>query len=636
MSPDSPAPGEVEKLAFQAEVSRVLDIVINSLYSHREIFLRELISNASDALDRLRFRSTTDESLLGDEKSLEIEITPDREAHTLTIRDTGLGMTREELINNLGTIARSGSQKFLEAVKESGGGDDAVDLIGRFGVGFYSAFIVADRVEVTSRAAGEESAHRWVSDGRSGFEIAALEEERPRGTEIKLHLKEDAHEYAEDFQLKSLVRRYSDFVAFPIKLWTDEGDEKKEPKLETINRGRALWRRPKSEIEKEDYDELYRHITHDFEEPLEHVHFQIEGTLAFSGLLYIPRTRPFYGLDRESAPGIKLYVKRVFIMEDCKELLPPWLRFVRGIVDSDDLPLNVSRELLQQDRVTRSIRKTVTSRVLGALEKMADKRPEDYATFWEAFGIILKEGLIEHDHEEKERLTKLLRFTSSRSELTSLAEYVERMGNPEKEPIYYAVGPSKEALEASPHLEGLIERGFEVLFLTDPIDDWLIREIPEFDGKKLRSATQGEIELDEEEKKEEEEAKKEDEKELPHLLVRAKSVLEDDVSEVRTTRRLHSSPACLVASEHAHSPHIERLMRAQGQEIPRQKRVLELNPTHPVVKKLESRLAEKEGDARTDEWIRLLRDQALLAEGSPIEDPQGFAKRMSQLMEEAL
>ncbi len=635
---------QTQEHSFRAEVNQVLDIVINSLYSHREIFLRELISNAADALDKLRFKAITEPALLEGEKDLEIQLVPDGEAGTFTIIDTGIGMTHDELVQNLGTIAHSGSRGFLAAMseqsKDSDNGGGGVDLIGQFGVGFYSAFLVADRVEVRSLAAGEGSTGwRWSSDAKGTFTVEEAPEWTTRGTEIRLHLKDDHKEFLDEWRVRELVRKYSDFVSWPILLEVTreegEGDDKQTvTKDETINKASALWRRPRSEIKDEEYLEFYRHVAHAADEPLETLHFQIEGTTSYTALLYMPAKAPFDLFERERRQGVRLYVKRVMIMEDCKAFIPDHLRFVRGVIDSDDLPLNVSRELLQEDSTVRSIRKTVVNKILSALEKMAEKRQDDYRSFWDEFGRVVKEGL-HSDFENRERLTGLVRWPSSAEEFTSLSEYVERMPD-SQDAIYYAFGTSRSAVENSPHIEALKKRDIEVIYMTDPIDEWAVEGIREFEGKPLKSAMKADLDIDDE-KSDEEKAEKEANKErFEELCERAKAVLEDNVEEVRVSNRLTDSPCCLVVPEGGLHAHIERILRAQGQEMPQQKRILELNPDHPVVEKIHLMHSEDNDSAEVTDWVRLLHDQALLAEGSPIADPATFAKRMTVLMRKAM
>ena len=615
---------ETTEHSFRAEVNQVLDIVINSLYSHREIFLRELISNSADALDKLRFKAVTDEGLMDGESDLEIQLVPDKEAKTLTIIDTGIGMGKDDLVENLGTIAHSGSRRFLEAARgqaASKDGDDAsgtgVDLIGQFGVGFYSAFLVAERVEVRSCAAGEDSGWRWESEAKGTFTLEPDADWTTRGTAIILHMKDDQAEFLDEYKIRELVRKYSDFVSWPILLEIEreegEDDDKKMVKKdETINKASALWRRPRSEIKDEEYTEFYRHVAHAYDEPLDTLHFQIEGTTSYTGLLYIPTQAPFDLFDRERRQGVRLYVKRVMIMEDCKDFVPDHLRFVRGVIDSDDLPLNVSRELLQEDQTVRSIKKTVVNKVLQALERMAEKQPEEYQSFWNEFGKVLKEGL-HSDFVNKERIAKLTRWPSSKEEFTSLDEYVARMPE-EQDAIYYAFGQNRSAVENSPHIEALKKQDVEVLYMTDPIDEWAVDGIREYEGKPLKSAMKSDLDLDKEQTEEEKAEKVANEERLEDLCERAKGVLEESISEVRISNRLTDSPCCLVVPEGGMHAHVERMLRAQGQEMPTQKRILEINPDHPVVEKVHALHAE---DAKSDEvaeWLHLLHDQALLAE----------------------
>jgi len=490
---------------FQAEVNQVLNLVINSLYSHKEIFLRELISNASDALDKLKFRAITEPDLTKDDPTLEVRVTPDKAAGTITIEDTGVGMTHDEVVKNLGTIAHSGSRAFLEQIAQKGQKD--VQLIGQFGVGFYSAYLVSDRVEVLTRAAGEEQAWRWTSEAHDTFTVEPAER-ATRGTTVVLHLKSDQKEFLEDWKLRELITTYSDYVSHPIKLLvtrtTGEGkDEKTEHKLETVNKASALWQRPKGEITDEQYTEFYRHLTHEGTAPLARTHFKVEGTHQFVGLLFIPRYQPYDLHQLMKRKGIRLYVRRVFIMDDCEELIPQWLRFVRGVIDSDDLPLNVSRELLQDSAVVRAIRKQVVRKTLELLEEMAKDRPDDYKAFWETYGVVMKECLT-LDYEYKEKVAPLLRWESSKEGggLVSLDEYVSRM-KPEQENIFYVVGETRKAIEGSPHLEALRKRGYEVLLMTDPVDEWAVDGLFEYKGKKFVSAMKSDLDLKEsdEEKK---------------------------------------------------------------------------------------------------------------------------------------
>ncbi|MFO0650182.1 MAG: molecular chaperone HtpG [Polyangiales bacterium] len=625
----------VETHRFQAEVSQVLHLVINSLYSHKEVFLRELVSNASDALDKLKFRALTEPGLMGDDSTLEVRISVDKEAKTITIADTGVGMTHDELVENLGTIAHSGSKKFLEAIKAKGGSGD-VSLIGQFGVGFYSAWLVAEHVDVISRAAGSDTAWRWTSHARDSFTVEPAEREH-RGTSVVLHVREDQDEFLELWRLRELVTRYSDFVGHPILVQNDKGE------FETANKASALWQRPKSEVTKDQYEEFYRHVARAYDEPLAWTHFRVEGTQEFVGLLFIPTTPPF-DLDAqqgESRRGVQLFVKRVVIMDNCEAIVPTWLRFVRGVLDSDDLPLNVSRETLQDSGVVRAIRKQVAKKTLDLLDEVAKDRPDDYATFWGAFGRILKEGLVDDyrsgrgdDRDFKERIAKLVRFESSKGEgLTSLVDYVGRM--PEgQEAIYYAIGENVRAVADSPHLEGVKKKGFEVIFLTDPVDTWAVEGLREFQGKKLVSVTDANLKVDasDEEKKDLEEKSTL----LRSLFDRARAVLGGRVKEVRASERLTDSPACLVLAPGSITPAQERVMRALGREVPAPQRILEVNPTHPLVEGLRAVAERDSASPQVAEWIEVLYDQALLTEGTPIDDPQRFARRLTTLLTQAV
>ena len=622
---------------FQAEVKQVLDIVINSLYSSPEIFLRELISNSADALDKVRFLAVTNPDILGAEKDLEIQLVPDRENQALSLIDTGVGMTREDLIENLGTIAHSGSKRFLEtaAKAKKAEGDAAVELIGQFGVGFYSSFLVAKRVEVRTLAAEGGKGLKWTSEVTGGYSIEECPEWTTRGTEVRLFLKDDQIEFLDEHRIRNLVTRYSDFVSWPILLEVEreeggDDDKKTVKKDERINNANAIWRRPKRDVTDEEYEEFYKHISHDFEPPLDTLHFSIEGSTAYTGLLFLPREAPYDLYDRDRPRGVRLYVKRVMIMESCEELIPEYLRFVRGVIDSEDLPLNVSRESLQENRIVKTIRGTVTSRVLSALEYMAKENVEDYVLFWKNFGKVMKEGL-HFDLENREKLTELVRFDSSAHAMTSLKDYVARMPE-DQEQIYYAIASSRAAVESSPHLEGLKARGYEVLFMTDPIDEWAVMGIPEYDGKNLVSAMKADLPVKDEDKAENKEA----EEKLKDLTDRCQEVLDSTVSEVRLSGRLTDSPSCLVVPEGGVHAHIERMLRAQGQDVPAQKRILELNPKHPVVERLHALHESGAGTDQVNEWIQLLHDQALLAEGSPIPDGSGLAKRMTRLMGQAL
>jgi molecular chaperone HtpG len=648
--------------AFQAEVTRVLGLVINSLYSNKEVFLRELVSNASDAIDKRRFLAISDASLLGD-GALAIRITPDAEHKTLTFSDDGVGMSSEELVANLGTVAHSGSTDFMDKLKaalekksDAGEGAD-VSLIGQFGVGFYSAYLVADRVDVRTRRAGSEQAFLWSSDAGETYTIEPTTRETV-GTDVVLHLKDDQQGLLDSYELTRLVKKYSDFVAHPILVATaaeeddkddkgadaEEADAEKpagEPTYEQANSSNALWRRRPSEITDEQYDEFYRHLTHDWEPAIARKHFHVEGTQMFAGLLYIPKRPPFDLFSPDQRHGVRLHVKRVFIMDDCDELLPKWLRFVRGVVDSEDLPLNVSRELLQDSRVVRTIRKQVVRRALDMIEELADAAKAEgaddaardkYTAFWTAYGAVLKEGL-HFEPEYADRLAKLVRYeTTAQPGLTSLADYVSRMKDGQ-DAIYYVVGASRATVENAPHLEALKARGYEVLLMVDGVDQWALDGLREFEGKKLLSATDAGLDLGESKPTE---AEKE---ELDALLRRFRDTLSTHVSEVRLTSRLTDSAACLVSPAGGLPPYMERLLRLQNPDMPVQKRVLELNPAHPIVTGLRDLLRADANDARDAQlrdWIELVHDQALLAEGSPVHDPAKLVQRMTTLLSDAV
>ena len=617
--------------SFQAEVSQVLHLVIHSLYSHKDIFLRELVSNASDALDKLRFRALTEPELHEGDTALAIRIRADRGQQTLTIEDNGVGMTEEELVRDLGTVARSGSRAFLEQLAQRGQKD--ARLIGQFGVGFYSAYLVADRVEVVSRPAGAgQKAHRWVSEAKDTFTVEA-DERAARGTAITLHLRDDEKEFLDEWRLRDLVKRYSDYVSHPIQLLVTKGtgaDAKTE--YETINKASALWQRPKSEITTEQYDEFFRHLSHGgaTETPLARTHFKVEGTQEFAGLLYVPRDRPFELRLGMKHSGVRLYVKRVLVMENCEEIIPEWLRFVVGVIDSDDLPLNVSREILQQSSAVRTIKKQVVKHLLDAIDAVAGERPEDYATLWKAFGPFLKQG-VAADFEYRDRLAKLLRFESTAGEgLVSLAEYVKRMKDGQGA-IYFAIGESRKALEGAPHLEGLRKRGYEVLLMTDPIDEWATESLREFEGKTLVSAMRADLKM--EATQEDKTAREAETRALQPLFDRVRAVLGDRVTMVRPSDCLTDSPCCLVLANAGPHGYVERLLREAGRDVPKASRILEVNPEHPIVRNLEALVERGDpGDPRVGDWIELLYDQALVAEGAPIDDPSGFARRLTSLL----
>jgi molecular chaperone HtpG len=609
---------QIETQNFQAETQELLDLMIHSLYTHQEIFLRELVSNASDALDRVRFQALTDSELLEEGEELGIEISSDEEERTLTITDNGIGMDREDLVRGLGTIANSGTRRFLEEVKERGE-DTSPELIGQFGVGFYSSFMVADRVVVETRKAGTETGWRWSSVADGEYTIEEVEG-LPRGTSIRLHLKEEDEEgsdYLDESKLRSLVTRYSDFVEHPIRL----GEE-------TLNSMRPIWTRPKSEITAEEHADFYRHLTHDFREPSEVIHFNAEGTLEYTALLYIPAERPFDLLqDRQPGSRLALYVKRIQVSDECEDLLPTWLRFVRGVVEASDLPLNVSREILQSNPHVRAIQKRLTKKVLSSLETLAGKDHEKYEKFWDAFGPVLKEGICAGEDEDS-RIAKLCLFrTSDLDGWSTLASYIARMPE-EQESIFYITGADRETLASSPHLEVYRKKNFEVLYLTDPIDEWLIDSLQEYDGKPLRSVHAADAGVGDEEEEEIAEATEK----YSALFEKLAAHLGEDVKEVRLTSRLTDSPAVLVSEAGAQRPHLERMMREMHGRDARTPRILELNAGHPSIQGLQEMFTQDEGSQRVLDHADLLFGQALLAEGSNLPDPARFSRLVSELM----
>ncbi len=615
-----------ERHGFQAEVSRLLEIVAHSLYSDKAVFLRELISNASDACDRLRYLALTQPELAGDDSAYRVMLSTDKTARTLTIADNGIGMNHDDLVENLGTIARSGTAAFVRQMT----GDAAKDvaLIGQFGVGFYSAFMVADRVEVETRKAGESEGWRWVSDGKGEFTVTAIPVER-RGTRITLHLKKGEDEYLEPARLRHIVAKYSDHIALPIVL-TDGGKE------ETINKASALWMRSKSEITAEQYKEFYHHTAHAFDDPWATLHWRAEGKIEYTALLFIPSAKPFDLFHPERKHCVKLYVRRVYITDTCEEALPAYLRFVRGIVDSEDLPLNISREMLQHNPLLAKIRAGIVKRVLGELQKRAKDTPDDYATFWGNFGAVLKEGLYE-SHDQRETLLSLLRMRSTAGDgLTSLADYVGRM-KPGQESIYYITGENLEALKKSPQLEGFAARGVEVLLLTDPIDEFWIPAIGAFQEKPFRSVTRGDVELDKIAKPNGDAAGSEPPTPgIDSLVAMFRLTLKDAVKDVRSSARLTDSAVCLVADEGDMDIHLERMLKQHRQLDAGFKRVLEVNPHHPLVVGLAQRVSEKGNADEVADAAWLLLDQARIIGGEPLPDPAGFSKRLSEVMRRAL
>jgi molecular chaperone HtpG len=625
-----------ETLGFQTEVKQLLHLMIHSLYSNREIFLRELISNAADACDKLRYAALDNDAIYEGDSELRIEIEHDQEAGTITVRDNGIGMSRDEVIANLGTIARSGTAEFLKQL--SGEQQKDARLIGQFGVGFYSGFIVADEVTVRTRKAGTEHSEgvEWRSRGEGEFSVADIE--RPlHGTEIVLHLKDDAKEFADDYRLQSLVRKYSDHIEVPVRMprtetaRDDEGNEVEGSEVttwETVNEATALWVRPKSELSDDEYKAFYKHVAHDFSDPLTWSHNKVEGKLEYTSLLYVPGRAPFDLYERDGARGVKLYVQRVFIMDDAEQFLPLYLRFIKGVVDTRDLSLNVSRELLQQDPQVDRIRSALTRRSLDMLKKLA-KDSEAYQTFWNTFGSVLKEGPAE-DHSNRDKIAELLRFstthTDSATQDQSLADYVSRMKEGQQT-IYYIVADSFNAAKSSPHLEIFRKKGIEVLLLSDRIDEWLMSHLTEFDGKKLADVAKGELDLGDVENEEEKKAQEETAKAKEELVKRVKDALADQVQEVKVTHRLTDSPACVVLPEHEMGFQMRRIMEAAGQPLPEVKPILELNPEHALV----ARLEETEGDGFGD-LARILLDQAIIAEGGHLDDPAAYVRRLNALL----
>lgn len=619
-----------ESMAFQAEVKQLLQLMIHSLYSNKEIVLRELISNASDAADKLRFEALANGALYENDSELKIRIAFDKEARTLTITDNGIGMSRDEVIANIGTIAKSGTKEFFNALT----GDQAKDanLIGQFGVGFYSAFIIADKVTLTTRRAGAAESVRWESAGEGDYTLEDADK-ASRGTEIVLHLREGEDEFLSDWKLKSIIRKYSDHIMLPIVMkkteWKD-GAEVATDEDETVNKASALWARSKNDITEEEYQEFYKHVSHDFENPLAYTHSRVEGKQEYISLLYIPSKAPFDLYDRERHHGIKLYVKRVFIMEDAEKLMPQYLRFVRGVIDTSDLPLNVSREILQYSRDVEAIKAGSVKKVLGLLEDMAENKPEDYAKFYQEFGRVLKEGPGE-DFANKEKIAGLLRFASTKADTdvqdVSLKDYISRM-QPEQDVIYYITADSFTAAQHSPHLEIFRKKGIEVLLMSDRVDEWLLGSLTEFEGKKLQSIAKGDLDLGKLESDTEKEIQKKIEEETKSLVEKIKQTLGEQVKGVRVTHRLTDSPACLVSGEHDLSGNLARMLKAAGQKAPESKPILEINPTHKLVKRLETESAEEV----FADLAHVLFDQALLAEGGTLEDPASFVKRMNSLI----
>ena len=633
----------VEQLEFQAEARQLLDLMVHSVYSNKDSFLRELISNASDALDKLRLEAFRNKELDVDTSDLHIEVDVDKNARTLTIRDNGIGMTRAEVVGLIGTLAKSGTAELRQQLRESKNLKNEAaseELIGQFGIGFYSSFMVADKVELLTRKAGESEATRWESSGEGTYTIEAVES-APQGTSVTLHLKpEDAedelHDYTADWKIRNLVKKYSDFIAWPIRMEVERrtpaaeegGAETITIETETLNSMKALWTKSKDEVSEEEYKEFYKHIAHAWDDPLEVIAMKAEGTFEYQALLFIPSHAPFDLFNRDAKVGVQLYVKRVFIMGDCDQLMPSYLRFVKGVVDAEDLSLNVSREMLQQDRQINAIRRRLTKKVLSTIADLQSERAEDYRTFWTQFGRVLKEGLMS-DLDNQETLLRISSFASTHSdeEPTTLAEYVERMKD-SQEQIFYATGQSREQLLKSPHLEAFKAKGYEVLLLTDPVDEVWVGNVVEFDGKRLQSVAKGEVDLDSEEEKSDAE-REQREKDFADLLAWLKETLSDHVAEVRLSTRLTESPACLITPTFGMTPALARMYQASGQVVPVGKRILELNPSHPLVTGLRQAHQDRGDDPTVAETAELLYGTALLAEGGALDDPARFAELLA-------
>ena len=627
-----------ETLEFQTEARQILHLMTHSLYSNKEIFLRELVSNASDACDKLRFEALGNDDLYEGDGELSISVDFDKDNNTVTITDNGVGMTRDEIIENIGTIASSGTRKFLESLT----GDQAKDaqMIGQFGVGFYSSFIVADKVTVTSRRAGADKneAVRWESDGQGSFTLENTEKES-RGTVVTLHLKEGEEEFADNFRLRNIIKQYSDHISLPINMQkvdyaTDEDTEEKKdaaPEYERVNSASALWAKDKKDITDDEYREFYKHVSHDFQDPQTWIHNKVEGNQSYTSLFYIPAKAPFDLFERDHKRGVKLYVKRVFIMDDAEHLMPNYLRFIKGVVDSDDLPLNVSREILQQNKVIDRIRGASVKKVLGKLESMAKDQPEEYVSFWEIFGQVIKEGPIE-DFANKDRVARLLRFasteTNSEDQTVSLEDYIGRMKEGQ-EKIYYITADSFAAAKNSPHLEVFKKKGIEVLLLSDRVDEWLVSHLTEFDEKPMQSVARGDLDLGKIGDEEEEKTREEANEEFKDVIERVKKSLGDKISEARMSQRLTDSPSCLVLNEQDMSAQMQQILEAAGQYAPKAQPVLELNSEHRLV----SRLKDIKQDDSFNDWVALLFEQAQLAAGNQLEDPAGFVMRVNRLLE---
>jgi molecular chaperone HtpG len=643
-----------ETFTFETQAKQILELMTHSVYSNREIFLRELISNASDALDKRRFEAIENKDLLPENEELSIWVEADKDTRTLTLRDNGIGMSREEVITNIGTIARSGTKEFLSALKDNKDAIGSPDLIGQFGVGFYSIFMVADHAELITRRAGEETATKWVSTGDGTYSIEASEKAAV-GTTISMKLKETDEEdgqkdFATEYVIREIVKRYSDFVSYPIKMDVEReeqerdeegqvvegGESKTVVSEETLNSMKALWMRDKSEVEDSEYNEFYRHISHDWNEPVSTITLKAEGTYEYRALLFLPSKAPMNLFHQDFKTGVKLYVRRVFIMDECSELLPEYLRFVKGVVDAEDLNLNISREILQQDRQVKTIRKRLVKKVLDSLKDLKKNDAETYEKFWNEFGQVLKEGLYSDMDNRETLLGLMLASTTDDASMTSLADYSDRMKEGQ-DSIYYLTGKNLASIENSPHLESFKDKGYEVLFFTDPVDEVWLERAPAYEDLNFASISKGEVDLGTEEEKEKaREDLKKSEENFKSLLEKLQALLDNEVKEVRLTNRMTSSPACLVVDQDDMSPQMAQLMSAMGQGVPTSKRILEVNPNHPILEKLRGKVDENAEDPAIGEYAQLLHGQALLAEGGTLNDPTAFTKLVSNLMVRAL
>ncbi|MFC8301259.1 molecular chaperone HtpG [Micromonospora orduensis] len=635
---------QAETLEFQAEARQLLQLVVHSIYSNKDVFLRELISNASDALDKLRLATMVDKDLVADTDDLHVAIEVDRDARTLTVRDNGIGMTRDEVVGLIGTIAKSGTAELLRQLRESADARASQDLIGQFGVGFYAAFMVADRVTLLTRKAGETGGTRWESAGEGTYSVEAVDE-APQGTSVTLHLKpadteDNLHDYTAEWTIREIVKRYSDFIAWPIRMsverpGVDGADATSE--VQTLNSMKALWARPRDEVDAAEYNEFYKHVSHDWADPLEVVHMKGEGTFEYEALLFLPSHAPLDMFAPQGRRGVQLYVKRVFIMDDCEALVPTWLRFVKGVVDAHDLSLNISREILQQDRQIQIVRRRLVKKVLATVKDLKANHPERYRTFWTEFGTVVKEGLID-DTDNRDTLLEILSVASTNdpAELTDLAGYVSRMKDGQSD-IWYATGDSRATIENSPHLEAFRAKGHEVLLLTDPVDEVWVERVGTYDGRQLRSIAKGEVDLDTDEEKQQAETEREQQRqEFAPLVEWLGTTLADSVREVRLSSRLTTSPACVVGDAHDLTPTLEKMYRAMGHEVPSTKRILEINPGHPLVAGL--RKAHEQGDSAETltETAELLYGLAVLAEGGELADPARFTRTLADRLARTL